>query len=192
VSCLVALLSVFEYVQKILYACARIFYETRSACAKKEFEVKSFLTLFDLIGVLARRRYQTAERCFAALGLNHTEARLLTLLRQESGVAAQDALSNLLFVDRTNAGRALKRLEQGRYILRRKDDADKRTNLVQITAKGRKAVVEISKLRKKMAQSFFGDLKEDEAGAIVDLLRKALTNEEYEMRSNAPGANAGE
>jgi DNA-binding MarR family transcriptional regulator len=141
--------------------------------------MNSFHTLFDLIGVLARRRYQTAERCFSALGLNHTEARLLRLLLQEDDITSQDALSNLLFVDRTNAGRALKRLEKGGYIVRRKHDADKRTNLVQITAKGRKAVVEIAKLRNKVAQSFFGDLKEDEASAIVDLLRRALTNEEY-------------
>jgi hypothetical protein len=28
-----------------------------------------------------------------------------------------------------------------------------------------------------MARIFFGDLKEDEAGAIVDLLQKALPNE---------------
>jgi DNA-binding MarR family transcriptional regulator len=153
-------------------------------------EVNSFLTLFDLIGEFARRRFQTAERCFSALGLNHTEARLLKLLRQEGGVATQDVLSNRLFVDRSNAGRALQRLEDDGYILRRKDDADKRANRVQITPKGRKAVVEISRLKKKMAQSFFGDLKEDEAGAIVDLLRKALTNEQYEMRSNAPGREA--
>jgi DNA-binding MarR family transcriptional regulator len=154
--------------------------------------VNSFLTLFDLIGELARRRYQTAERCFSALGLNHTEARLLTLLRQEDGVAPQDALSNGLSVDRSNAGRALQRLERDGYILRRKDDTDKRANLVQIAPKGRKAVVEISRLRKKMAQSFFGDLKEDEAGAIVDLLKKALTNEQYETRSNAPGQEAAD
>jgi hypothetical protein len=42
--------------------------------------------------------------------------------------------------------------------------------------KGHKAVVEISRPRKKMAPSFFDDLKEDEAGAIVDFLRKALTS----------------
>jgi MarR family transcriptional regulator, transcriptional regulator for hemolysin len=138
--------------------------------------VNSFQALFDLIGELARRRYQTAERCFSALGLNHTEARLLTLLRQQDGVAAQDALSSRLFVDRSNAGRALQWLAQDGYILRRKDDADKRANLVRITPKGRKAVVEIARLRKKMAQSFFGDLKPAQAGAIVDLLRKALTH----------------
>lgn len=143
--------------------------------------MNGFLKLFDLIGELARRRHQTAERCFSALGHNHTEARLLTLLRQEGGVAAQDALSNRLSVDRSNAGRALQRLEQDGYILRRKDDTDKRANLLRITPKGRKAVVEISRLRKKMAQSFFCDLKEDEACAIVDLLRKSLTTEQKRL-----------
>ena len=139
--------------------------------------MNGFMKLFDLIGELARRRYQTAERYFSALGLNHTEARLLTLLHQEKGVAAQDTLSNQLSVDRSNAVRALQRLEHDEYILRRKDSADKRANLVQITPKGRNAVFEISKLRKKMAQNFFGSLKEDEAGAIANLLKKALMNE---------------
>ena len=144
--------------------------------------MSNFLTLFDLIGELARRRYQAGERYFATLGLNHTEARLLTLLRQEDGVAAQDALSNGLSVDRTNAGRALQRLEQDGYILRRTDDADKRAKFVQFTPKGRKAAVEISRLRKKMAQGFFGDLREDEAGTMVELLRRALPNGEMGAR----------
>ena len=137
----------------------------------------NFLTLFDLIGVLARRRYQAAERSFSALGLNHTEARLLTLLQQQNGAATQEALSNLIFVDRSNAGRALKSLEQAGYLERRKDEADKRSNFVQLTAKGHEAVIEISKLKERMAQSFFGDLTEDEAGEVVDLLTKAVANE---------------
>jgi DNA-binding MarR family transcriptional regulator len=144
----------------------------------------SFLKLFDLIGVLARRRYKAAEQYFSALGLNHTEVRLLTVLQQEKGIATQDTLSSRLFVDRSNAGRGLKRLEQEGYIKRGENKGNKKTKLVQITAKGRKSVAEISKLRKKMAQSFFGDLKEDEAGAIVELFQKALTNEDNEARSN--------
>lgn len=137
--------------------------------------MNNFFTLFDMIGELSRRRYQLAERSFAALGLNHTEARLLTLLDQENGTATQDVLSNMLNIDRSNAGRALKGLELGGYLVRKKDEADKRTYLLQMTAKGRKAVDEISELREQMAQSFFGDLKEAEAGEVVDLLRKALT-----------------
>ena len=137
----------------------------------------TFLTLFDVVGELARRRYQAAERYFSALGLNHTEARLLTLLGQQGGIATQDALSNLIFVDRSNTGRALQHLEQAGHIERRKDDADKRTKLVQITAKGQTTIADIARIRSKMAQDFFGDLTEDEAGSIVDLLSKALKDD---------------
>jgi MarR family transcriptional regulator for hemolysin len=135
-------------------------------------------TLFDLIGGLARRRFQTAERYFSTLGLNHTEARLLNLLDRENGAATQDALSNMLFVDRSNAGRALKSLEHEGYIERYQSDTDKRTNLVQITARGREAVAEIAKLKEKMVQNFFGELTEAEAGQIIDLLRKVYPNEQ--------------
>lgn len=150
------------------------------------------MLLFDVLGVLAQRRYQAAERAFAALGLNHTEARLLTLLREAGGAAAQDALAQALFVDRTNAGRALQRLEQAGYVVRRSDETDRRANRVEITSQGRKAASEIVKLRKKLAQTFFRDLPEDAAGAIVALLRKALTDEEYERVRRRLERDAGE
>lgn len=130
--------------------------------------------LFELIGVFARRRFQEAERSFAPLGLNHTEGRLLAMLAEEGGAAGQDALSRRLFVDRSNAGRAFKRLEEGGYVARRKDAADSRANLVEITAKGRDAAAEVNRLRKEIARSFFGDLTEADAAVVVKLLRKAL------------------
>lgn len=139
----------------------------------------NFLTLFDLLGELARRRYQAAEQGFAILRLNHTEARLLTLLGQAGGVATQEALANRMFVDRSNAGRALQHLERAGHIERRKDDADKRTNLVQITAQGQATVAEISRIRSEMARSFFGALNEDEAGVTVELLSKAFRKEDH-------------
>ena len=132
----------------------------------------SVLALFDLIGVLARRRYRIAERYFAALGFNHTEARLLSLLRQEGGGVSQDALSRMLNVDRSNAGRGLKRLELAGYVERREGDADKRTNLVRMTGKGRKAATELSKLRKAIARDVLGDLSQDAARRIVDALKQ--------------------
>ena len=140
----------------------------------------NLLTLFDLIGVLARRRYREAEQHFSTVGLNHTEARLLTLLQQQKGSATQETLSGLIFVDRSNVGRALKSLENAGYVERHKDATDKRANLVRLTAKGRKTVAEISRLKRKMAQNFFGALSEDEAGQIVDLLRKGLPHEDSE------------
>jgi DNA-binding MarR family transcriptional regulator len=130
--------------------------------------------LFELIGVLARRRYQAAERAYAPLGLNHTEARLLTMLAGEGGAATQDALSRRLHVDRSNAGRAFKRLEQRGYVGRRKDAADNRTNLVDITPEGREASAEVRRLGDDVARGFFGDLTQADAATVVGLLRKAL------------------
>jgi DNA-binding MarR family transcriptional regulator len=140
----------------------------------------NYQKLFDLIGTLARRRYKAAEQNFSAIGLNHTEARLLTVLDQENGAATQDALSNRLFVDRSNAGRGLKNLEQKGLIKRSENAGNKKTKLVAITAKGRQAVVEISKLRVKMARRFFGDLKQDDVGMIAELLQNALADEQGE------------
>jgi DNA-binding MarR family transcriptional regulator len=141
--------------------------------SKRRRRMSNRLELFELIGVLARQRFQAAERAFAPIGLNHTEARLLTILDLESGEATQDALSTSLAVDRSNAGRALSRLEQRGYIARHRDDTDSRTNLVRLTAEGAAAVVEVAKLRREVASDFFSDLTEADAGAIADLLRKA-------------------
>jgi DNA-binding MarR family transcriptional regulator len=140
----------------------------------RERQMSHRLELFELIGAFARRRYQAADRSYASMGLNHTEARLLKMLDNEGGVATQDALSRRIFVDRSNAGRAFKRLEQAGYIGRRKDDLDNRTNFVDITPKGREAAAEVNRLSNEMARTFFGDLTEADAATIATLLRKAL------------------
>ena len=134
----------------------------------------NYLQLFDLVGELARRRYQVAERHFSTLGLNHTEARLLTLLKAAEGQSSQESLSNSLIVDRTNAGRALKALEARGYISRKKGDVDKRTNIVHITAKGSAAAGEIAVLKTRIVESFFGDLSESDATTILALLGPVL------------------
>ena len=85
---------------------------------------------------------------------------------------SQDALSRMLNVDRSNAGRGLKRLELAGYVERREGDADKRTNLVRMTGKGRKAATELSKLRKAIARDVLGDLSQDAARRIVDALKQ--------------------
>lgn len=137
-------------------------------------EANNRSALFDLVGVLARRRHQVGERSFAALGLNHTEARLLSLLAGRDGEAAQDELSSLLFIDRSNAGRALKGLEGRGFVERDKTAGDGRTNSVRMTPEGSAASARIAKLRREMARDFFGKLSEEEAGAIVARLSEAM------------------
>lgn len=134
--------------------------------------VDTYLALFETIGALSRKRYQLAEKGFAVLGLNHTEARLLTLLDRAGGEVGQDVLSGQLHVDRSNAGRGLRGLEEMGFVARRKDEGDKRANFVRIKGKGRKAVEEIKRLRKKMARELFEGLSADDAATALRLLEK--------------------
>lgn len=135
----------------------------------------SFSELFEVIGVLARRRYQSAERNFAALGLNHSEARILMLLEQEAGTATQDTLANLLFIDRSNVGRAMKGLEQQGYIIRCKNDNDKRANLVHLTPEGSATLVEIRETKQKIIDGFFKDMTAEEARQATRLMKKSMS-----------------
>lgn len=143
-----------------------------------EPESTNHSVLFDMIGLLARRRHQLGERCFASLGLNHTEARLLTALHEQGGTATQEKLSSLMFIDRSNAGRGLKGLEQAGFVRRRLASDDRRTRSVEITPKGAQAVKDIARLRSALASTFFGDLTEEDAGTIVALFRRALRGNE--------------
>lgn len=133
-----------------------------------------FQTVFELIGVLARQRYVAAEHSFGTLGFNHTEARLLRLLSEQAGESTQDALSARMTLDRSNAGRALQRLEDSGYLTRARSGTDKRRNLVQLTESGRLAVVELGKLRQALIQEFCGGLSPADARTLVELLRKVV------------------
>lgn len=128
--------------------------------------------LFELIGELARRRLAAAERRFAPLGLNHTEARLLKALAAAGGTATQDELSRGLTVDRSNAGRALARLEGAGLTTRRQDEADGRTKLVDITAEGERRAAEVREAGDELARTFFGALSEADAARAIALLQR--------------------
>lgn len=146
----------------------------------------AYLTLFDLIGIFAHRRYYAVEAELAVFGLNHTEARTLAILDQE-GELSQDALAAFLPVDRSNAGRALKRLEGEGLVTRRKSDHDKRTFLVGITDAGRRAAADVQSVRKAAAKKVFTGMKAKDAKAAAELLKAALSAEEYAERASVPG-----
>jgi MarR family transcriptional regulator for hemolysin len=134
--------------------------------------------LFDLIGKLARRRHQLGEAAFRPLGLAHTEARLLTILRESGGSASQESLSRRVTIDRSNVGRSLQGLEANGFVERSPSDTDKRAKLVVLSAKGAEAAKEIERIRKEMATTFFGRLTEEEAERVLKILEAAMEQPE--------------
>jgi len=132
------------------------------------------LELLNLPGQVARRWHQQTDQQLSALGLNHTEARLLVHLDQEGSDLSQEAVSAMLFVDRSNSVRALQSLERSGFVSRHKDENDKRANRHCITSKGTKAASEVRKLRRRVASHAFAELKPSEVRSAVALLKKAL------------------
>ena len=142
----------------------------------KKSQESSRSELFDLVGELAQRRFRMAERALLILGMNHSEARLVSVLGHE-GTMTQDALSASLTIDRSNAGRSLKKLESRGYIVRRKDDFDKRTNVVSITDEGREITAKVDEIREQLVSTLFRDLSEEDAKVIVQLLKRAFPSD---------------
>lgn len=140
-------------------------------------QADSYSELFDLVGALAQRRFRLAENTLTTVGLNHTEARLVSVLGREGRTMTQDELSGALTVDRSNAGRSLKKLESHGYVIRRQDKVDKRTNVVTITDKGRDLAARVEEIRAKIVETLFRDLPEEDAATIVRLLRSAFPDD---------------
>jgi DNA-binding MarR family transcriptional regulator len=131
-----------------------------------------FHLLFDVLGQLARRRFQLAEQYFAKVGLNHTEARILSLLHQSEGTSAQDDIANKMNIDRSNVGRALKNLEGRGLVMRAKSTQDKRVFMIQLTDEGQSCVAQITEIKNHIIDTFFGEMSEDEAAVVYGLLKK--------------------
>jgi len=114
-----------------------------------------------------------ADRELFSLGINHTEMRVLMFmyLYFEKGCNQEELISKLE-VDRTNVGRALKKLEQCNYIDRLRNDIDRRTNKVFLTEEGESIREQLMDIRKRLHSSITSVLTRDELTTLLALLHK--------------------
>ena len=92
--------------------------------------------LFIQLRAIMKKIHKMADGAVAQMGITHVEMRLLLLLmtRYPDG-CSQEKLAPRLHIDRSNVGRALKKLEQLQYIRREKSSEDQRAFRVCLTGK---------------------------------------------------------
>ncbi len=95
----------------------------------------------------AVRRWQVEQDVFddevaAFLGINRTDARVLDLVDRE-GPATAGRLAELAHLSPAAMTTALDRLERSGYVRRRRDAADRRRVLVEMTERGRRRTWEV-------------------------------------------------
>lgn len=127
------------------------------------------------------------HRELASLQISHPEMRIL-LIVYEREVLSQEELSALMEIDRSNVGRALKKLENGGFIKRERDPKDARTFQIFLTTKGRSARDQIVEIKRNLRKTFIIDGSADELEIFLKYLKKIddnLTEENYYQVKNA-------
>jgi MarR family transcriptional regulator, transcriptional regulator for hemolysin len=111
---------------------------------------------------LMRRRFDLRA---AAHGLSSAQWRLLARLVKEEG-ATQARLSELLEIEPISVSRLIDRMEEGGWVERRADPADRRARNVYATAKGRAAF--------ETVKSIAGDVFEQALAGVPSADRAVL------------------
>jgi DNA-binding MarR family transcriptional regulator len=107
------------------------------------------------------------------IGIRIKEFVALVYLR-ESGKAAQAKLAETMMMDANNCVILLNGLEEGGLIQRTRDPEDRRRHIVEITAKGQKALENAERKLETLEDEVLGNLDTSERDQLRDLLAKAL------------------
>ena len=104
-------------------------------------------------------------------GLSPRHAVLLCRLK-ESGPISQQHLIEILFIDASALVTVLNDLENERLVERRRDPADRRRHIVEITAEGKRAVASIEVAVADVEREAFAGFSTDELAQLHGLLSR--------------------
>lgn len=119
----------------------------------------------------------------APFGIGHAEMRLLMLLYTFEK-CTQDELTSRLEVDRSNVGRALKKLVDLGYVTRVRDRDDGRLFRIFLTEKGVALKEPLFKIKHNIELTIGAQVDDEEIKVLIGLLskvEKGITEENYNL-----------
>ena len=128
-----------------------------------------------LVADIARLMTTEYNRLVKPIGLTKSQWRLIVHLHRQDGLT-QSELANLLAVGKVSVGGLIDRLEQSRWIERRSDAKDRRTNRIYLTKKAHAVDKEIISAGVKLAKQTLKDLTDDESLMLESLLGAVRRN----------------
>jgi DNA-binding MarR family transcriptional regulator len=127
-----------------------------------------------LLTQLSRVIYRRATE--DVIGMRLKQLIALDHLREET--CLQQGLGQMLMLDPNNCVLLLNDLDESGWIERRRDPADRRRHLVEITPAGRRALEEAERKLESLEDEVLGNLSGEERVRLHDLLTKALDGQE--------------
>lgn len=129
-----------------------------------------------LLSHLARIAQAHTETSLGALGLRPRHLVTLTLLA-EIAPATQQALAQRLAIDRTNLVGLLNELESAGLLARRRDAADRRRHIVELTEAGRETLDRAERALEAAEAEVLGALSGVERCQLYELLQRAAAGQ---------------
>jgi DNA-binding MarR family transcriptional regulator len=128
-----------------------------------------------LIAQLARGTRRRIEEAVAPLGLRPRELLALQHLR-EQGPSAQQTLVESLGVDATNLVGVLNGLEDADLIRRRRDRADRRRAIIELSTKGEQVLAKLDRALREIDDEMLATLTGSQRATLGRLLAQAVEN----------------
>ena len=124
-----------------------------------------------LLTRLSRVVYRRATE--DVIGMSLKEYMALNHLREQK-LMTQQALGDLLHLDPNNCVLLLNVLEAGKLAVRRRDSADRRRHIVELTPEGQRAIERADRALESIEDDVLGALTLDERALLHRLLSRAL------------------
>ena len=125
-----------------------------------------------LITRLARAMRRRFEQAVAPLGLRARHLVALTHL-QDYGPSAQQTLIEALGLDASNLVALLNELEDAGLIVRRRDRADRRRGIIELSPEGERMLLEVDRALAEVDDEVLAALSADERATLNELLARA-------------------
>jgi DNA-binding MarR family transcriptional regulator len=126
-----------------------------------------------LIAQLARVTRRQIEEVVVPLGLRPRELLALQHLR-ERGPSAQQTLVESLGIDATNLVGVLNSLEDAALIRRRRDRADRRRAIIELSTKGEQVLAKLDRALREIDDEMLATLTASQREALSVLLAQAV------------------
>jgi len=112
-------------------------------------------------------------------GLTDVQFNLMMLLQHQSGTKeglSQARLSNMMLVNRANITSLIDRMEKADFVVRTPAPADRRSNIVKLTSRGKRLLAQIEPLYAKEVKRIMAVLKQAEQKELIEMLEKIRGN----------------
>jgi DNA-binding MarR family transcriptional regulator len=141
---------------------------------KKGFDIvehEAVLNVYFTAACLKKR----ADAFFKSFGLTDVQFNVMMLLVYQAGPEgglSQAQLSDMMLVNRANITTLIDRMEKAGLVVRTSDSADRRTNIIKLTAKGKNLYTKAEPYYDQQIRKMMTGLNQSEQKKLISTLEK--------------------